>query len=132
VPYLSRLNRTRLLQGKCRTLLNTTVGLQIMTPRNHTIIALALAVILTVAGFQQIWLYKWVPPEKTALWFPVLLIIRLPGVFFSLLLCLIQFPLFAAAYCFGIRRFRAIPTLCVLLLSYILCVLAGFTLINHE
>jgi hypothetical protein len=106
------------------------VGLKTLTPRNHTRITLALAIILTVAGFQQIWSYKWVPPEKIALWFPILLIIRLPDeIIFRLFLCLIQFPLFATAYCFGIRRFRSIPTLCVVLLSYILCVLAGFTLI---
>ena len=40
MPYLSRLNRTRLLQDKCRTLLNTTVSVNYMIKLFHIVVIL--------------------------------------------------------------------------------------------
>jgi hypothetical protein len=42
VPYLHRLNRTRLLQGKCRTLLNTTVREKSMKTAIYVLTALSI------------------------------------------------------------------------------------------
>jgi hypothetical protein len=47
VPYLHRLNRTRLLQGKCRTRLNKTVRPENMSIFAHTI---TLLILLFITG----------------------------------------------------------------------------------
>lgn len=103
-----------------------------MNPRNLTILAFSIAAVLTIVGFQQVWLTKWTPPLKDAAWFPLLLILRLPEEFSRILLCLIQFPLFATAFSFGIRRWKVLSTLCVVLFSYALCVLAAVTTIESR
>lgn len=60
------------------------------------------------------------------------MLVRLPDEFGRILLCLIQFPLFATAFSLGIRRWKTFPTLCLVLFSYALCVLGAFAVINSR
>lgn len=56
MPYLSRLNRTRLLQDKCRTLLNTTVRQEM---KKITRVTIGVACILLVASIALVfWTYS--------------------------------------------------------------------------
>ena len=101
-----------------------------MSNRSLTILAFGIAIVSTILGFQQVWLYKSVPPQRIALWFPALLILRLPEEFSRLLLCLVQFPILAAAFSIGIRRWKITPTLCAVVLSYALIVAVAFAMIK--
>jgi hypothetical protein len=103
-----------------------------MSNRSLTILAFGIAIILTIFGFQQVWLYKWVPPQRIAVWFPLLLIFRLPEEFSRLFVCLVQFPILATAFSIGIRRWKITPTLCAVLLSYGLFVAVAFTMIKPQ
>jgi hypothetical protein len=99
-----------------------------MSRRGIAIIAFAIAIVLTAAGLEEVWLYKSVPRERIAVWFPLLLIFQLPEEFSRFVVCLIQFPLLAVAFCFGIQRWRFVTALCVVLFSYALCVAIAFAL----
>jgi len=93
-----------------------------MSCRSVTILAFVIAALLTVIGWQQVMIYKEPQLQKLILWFPILILIRLPDDLLHVLLTLVQFPLFAAAFVLGIRRWRIAPVLAVVLLSYTLCV----------
>ena len=108
------------------------VRLPHVSRRSLTILAFAVAVLLTVIGWQQVMIYKQPPIQKLALWFPFLILIRLPDEVLRVLLTLIQFPLFAAAFALGIRRWRIAPILAVVLLSYALCVGAAFAILGSR
>ena len=97
-----------------------------------TISAFALAVLLTVAGWLQVMIYKSVEEEKVAVWFPFLLLLKLPDEIFRVLLTLIQFPLFAAAFAWSIRRWKVAPVLAFVLLSYGLCVCLAFAILRSQ
>jgi hypothetical protein len=101
-----------------------------MSNRSLTLLAFGIAIVLTIGGLQQVWFYKWVPPQRIAIWFPLLLIFRLPEEFSRLSVCIVQFPLLATAFSIGIRRWRIIPTLCAVLLGYALCVAVAFATIK--
>jgi len=98
--------------------------------RSLTILAFVIAGLLTVVGWQQVMIYKQPPIQKVALWFPFLLLIRLPDEVLRVSLTLVQFPLFAAAFALGIRRWRIAPVLAVVLLSYALCLCAAFAILS--
>ncbi|MCD6048698.1 MAG: hypothetical protein K0Q55_101 [Verrucomicrobia bacterium] len=88
----------------------------------HTVIALILAIIATFVGWSQSLIYKDTPLIPLALWFPLVIITgahELVGAGMSL----IQFPLFAIAFAFGIRRWPIHHVILVLVLAYAL--LAG-------
>jgi hypothetical protein len=113
-----------------QTLVHNSTTRKFLTHRHKSRIAWGIAILLTVAGFQQVWLYKWVSDEKVAIWFPFLFLFRLSDDFLRVLISVIQFPLFATAYYVGLRRFRALPILCAIVLGYALCVIAAYALIK--
>jgi hypothetical protein len=91
-----------------------------------------IAAILTAVGWQQVMIYKEAPLQKLAFWFPFLVLVRFSDETLRLLLAFVQFPLFAAAFAFGIRRWRVVPVLAVILLSYAFCVLAAFAILRSQ
>ena len=99
-----------------------------MSRRNLTIIAFGLAVVLTLAGWQQVLIYMDPPTHKVTLWFPLLRLIPLPDDLLQVLLTLIQFPLFAAVFALGIRKWRVMPVLIIIVLGYGLCVCTAFAI----
>lgn len=102
-----------------------------MSQRDLRIVAFGIAVALTMGGFKEVCAYKWVPPERIALWFPVLLIFQLP-LELRLLVCLAQFPMLATAFSLGVRRWKAIPMLCLVLLGYAMLVAVAFSKIESS
>lgn len=77
-------------------------------------------------------IYKEVQEEKVAVWFPFLLLVRLPDEISRVVLTLIQFPLFAGAFAWSIRRWRVAPVLAVVLLSYGLSVFLAFAILRSQ
>ena len=96
-----------------------------VSTRTHITLAFLLAALATVLGWWQSLHYKVPPPVPLALWFPLIVITgtRELG---AVALSLIQFPLFAFAFTFGIRRWPVGRVLVVIALSYAL--LAGIAL----
>lgn len=103
-----------------------------MSRRSLTIIAFSIAVLLTVVGWQQVLIYKQPPIHKAALWFPSLVILRVPDEVLRVLLTLIQFPLFAVAFALGIRRWGVAPVVAAVLLCYALCVWGAFAILRSR
>lgn len=96
-----------------------------MNYRTHMIIALIIAILATVVGWSQSLIYKIVPSVPLAILFPLVVLTRaheLSAVFVSL----IQFPLLAMAYLFGIRRWSWRKVLPTLLLGYAILVALAY------
>jgi hypothetical protein len=99
-----------------------------MSNRSLTKLAFGIAIVLTICGICRVWIYKGVPPGRIAVWYPLMLIFWLPW-WGKALLCSLQFPFFAAAFSIGIKRWKVIPTLCLILFS---CVAAAFAMIESR
>jgi|SRR5882757_7472354 len=97
-----------------------------MSPRKNIITGFCLAILLTWFGWYFVLGRKEPPPVPLALWFPV---IPLPGVVGvdMLIPSLIQFPLIATFFAFGIRRWSVRAVLAVLAFGYVLA--AGIALV---
>ena len=103
-----------------------------MSRRSLTILAFVIAGLLTVIGWQQVMIYKHPPIQNLALWFPFLLLIRLPDEVLRVLLTLVQFPLFAGVFALGIRRWKIPLVIAVVLVTYALCVGAAFAILRSR
>lgn len=90
------------------------------------------ALVLTATGWQQVMIYKQPALPKLAVWFPSLLLIRFPDEMLRVLLTLVQFHLFAAAFAVGIRRWRVATVAITLLIVYTLCVFAAFATLRAQ
>ena len=102
-----------------------------MSRRVYITTAFILAIVATVAGWSQSLNYKITPLVPLALWFPILVITgarELVGVALSL----IQFPLFATAFAFGIRRWPAARVLAVIALTYALLAGIAFAIVRSR
>jgi hypothetical protein len=129
------LQRTRLEHRGCNPHLSCAGPLSVVryvSRRSLTILAFVIAGLLTVIGWQQVMIYKQPPLQKLALWFPFLLLIRLPDEILRVLFTLVQFPLFAAAFALGIRRRSVAPVVAAILLSYALCVCVAFAILSSR
>ena len=103
-----------------------------MSRRALTILSFAVALLLTVIGWQQTLIYKTPPLHKVAIWFPFVLLNPSSDDALMVLLSFIQFPLFAAAFVWGSRRWKVTPTLTVVLLGYGLCVAGAFATLKYR
>lgn len=103
-----------------------------MSRRAYIIVAFVIAGLLTLLGWQQVLIYKLPPPHKFVAWFPLLVLIPLPDELLGVLFSLVQFPLFAAGFAFGIRRWHPLPVAIAVLLAYGLCVAAAFTMMRFR
>jgi hypothetical protein len=97
-----------------------------MSRRTLTIIAFTCAVVLTTIGWQQA-MISYAQPRllKLALWFPFDILIQPFGDVPRLSVTLIQFPVFAAAFALGIRRWGAASVTVAVMLVYSLFVAAA-------
>jgi hypothetical protein len=99
--------------------------------RIYITIAFVLAIVATVVGWSQSLNYKITPPVPLALWFPLIVITHardLAGVAVSF----IQFPLFAVAFAFGLRRWPPARIVIVLVLVYALLALIAFAIVRSR
>jgi hypothetical protein len=97
-----------------------------MSRRILIVVSSAVALLLTAIGWQQTLIYKDPPEHKIAIWFPFVVLNPSPDDMLMVLLSLIQFPLFAAAFVLGSWRWKATWVLAIVLLSYALFVAAAF------
>ena len=102
-----------------------------MSRRIYIAIAFILAVVATVVGWSQSLNYKITPLVPLALWFPLVVITRAHELS-AVALSLIQFPLFAAAFAFGIRRWPVARVLAVLALTYALLAGIAFAIVRSR
>jgi hypothetical protein len=93
--------------------------------RIYIIIAFVVAIAATVIGWSQTLIYKIVPPVPLTLWFPLLVITDAKDVV-AIALSLFQFPSFAAAFAFGIRRWPPLIVLALPTATYALLVGLAF------
>jgi hypothetical protein len=91
--------------------------------RIYIVAAFIFAGLATVVGWSQSLIYKDTPLSPLALWFPIVVLTRATDLA-AVALSLIQFPLFAVGFTFGIRRWPVSRVLAALMLTYAL--LAGF------
>ena len=96
-----------------------------MRPRIYIAAAFVLAVVATMIGWSQSLIYKDTPVRPLALWFPIVVLSSAHDIS-AVALSLVQFPLFAIGFAFGIRRWPTSRVLAVLALTYAL--LAGVAL----
>ena len=95
-----------------------------MSRWSFIILASALAVVLTVLGWQQVMIYKTPSATRLALWFPFIVLF---GAREAVLVSFIQFPALAIAFVFAARRWPAGRVFVALGVLYTLC--AGAALI---
>ncbi len=100
-----------------------------MTHRSLTILAFVIALLLTVLGWREVMIYKYTPPTKLALWFPLIVLLRSQD-FGAVFVSLIQFPLFALAFRRGLRRWPPGKLLAGLVALYAACVVAALMFIR--
>ena len=81
------------------------------------VIAFGVAIVATVVGWSQSLMYYHTPPVPTAFWFPLVVVTGAHDLD-CVAVSLIQFPLFATAFAFGIQRWPVTRVLAVLALIY--------------
>jgi hypothetical protein len=106
------------------------IRLRDMSRRIYIAVAFLLAVLLTVVGWSQTLAHKVWPASHTAIWFPLIVIINPHDDVLMVLLSLIQFPVFAALFSFGIGRWRTAPVFGVLAGIYALLVGITFIIVS--
>jgi len=94
-------------------------------------IAYVVAVAATVIGWSQSMNYKITPIVPLALWFPTVVLTGARNLE-AVALSLIQFPLFATAFAFGIRRWPVVRVLAVLALTYGLLAGSAYFIVSHK
>jgi hypothetical protein len=99
--------------------------------RIYIIIAFVVAIAATVIGWSQSLNYKITPIVPLALWFPLIVLTGAREVE-AIALSLIQFPLFATAFAFGIRRWPIVRVLAVLVLTYGLLAGSAYFIVKHR
>lgn len=102
-----------------------------MSRRVYITIAFILAIVATVIGWSQSLNYKITPLVPLALWFPLIVITGAHEIE-AVALSLVQFPLFAAAFAFGIRRWPVARVLAVLTLTYALLAAIAFAIVRSR
>jgi len=102
-----------------------------MTRRIYIIIAFLVAIAATAVGWSQSMSYEITPLVPLALWFPAVVLTGARNLE-AVALSLIQFPLFAAAFAFGIRRWPVVRVLAVLVLAYGLLAVAAYTTVTRQ
>ena len=119
---MSRLQSARLLAAVAEL---GSLG-RFMSRRSFIILASALAIILTVLGWQQVMIYKTPSATRLALWFPFIVLLGARDIL-AVLVSFIQFPALAIAFVFATRRWPAGRVFVALGVLYALC--AGAALI---
>ncbi len=102
-----------------------------MSRRIYITTAFVLAIVATVVGWSQSLIYKLTPPVPLALWFPLVVITR-ASEFGGVAVSFIQFPLFAAAFAVGIRRWSIARVIGVLALTYALLAGVAFAIVRSR
>ena len=102
-----------------------------MSRRVYITIAFILAIVATVVGWSQSLNYKVTPLVPLALWFP-LIVITGARELVAVALSLIQFPLFAAAFAFGIRRWSVARVVVALTVTYALLAGIAFAIVRSR
>ena len=102
-----------------------------MSQRNYIIIAFVLAVLVTVIGWSQTFAYKVWPASHTVLWFPSVVIANTYGGTAMITLSLVQFPIFATCFAFGLRRWSVARILGALAFIYALLVGIAFIIVSR-
>ena len=94
-------------------------------------LAFALAILATMVGWSQSLNYKITPTAPLAFWFP-LIVITGAGDLAAVALSLVQFPLFALVFAFGIRRWPVRRVLVVILVAYALLAGISFAIVRSR
>jgi hypothetical protein len=108
--------------------LSFTIG-HSMSRRSSMILAAALAIVLTVLGWQQVMIYKTPSKTRLVLWFPFIVLLRASDLS-AVMVSIIQFPTLAIVYVFGVRRWSAGRTLIALVALYAMCAGAAFLIVR--
>ena len=93
-----------------------------MSRNRQRLIAWTLAFAATFFGWQQALIFKIPPPIKLAIWFPSIVLFDAHGDGTMILLSLIQFPLLAVAFSFGINLWSTRSVLATIVAIYVAAV----------
>ena len=100
-----------------------------MSRGKYVILVFVAAVILTVIGWQQVMIYKAPVVARMCLWFPFIVLLGARDVG-AVLVSLLQFPAFATAFSFGVRRSPVVRVFAALLGIYALCIGIAFIVVR--
>ena len=95
-------------------------------------LVIGIAVLLTTIAWSQTFFWKVFPESYLAFWFPLVVIAdQLTGtadVGTEILTSFIQFPIFAIGILVGIRRWRMVPVIALMLVFYLLIVFTAYVI----
>ncbi len=100
------------------------------TRRIYIIIALVASIVATGIGWSQSMNYRITPLVPLALWFPTIVLTGARNLE-AVALSLIQFPLFATAFAFAIRRWPVARVLAMLALTYGLLAGSAYLIVSR-
>jgi hypothetical protein len=102
-----------------------------MARRAYITTAFAFAILATIIGWSQTFIYYVNSPVIPAIcWFPLVVLVQPLGDVEMIVLSLIQFPLFATLFVLGIHRWSVATVLSVLGVVYILMIGIAFLMVR--
>jgi hypothetical protein len=107
-----------------------------MSRRKHIVIAFIFASLATFVGSSFTWGMKVTPAINFVLWFPLFVITNemtdILGTVTEVLVCLIQFPIFAIFFTIGIRRWSIMSVTLTIGCVYALMVLIAWIIVYRH
>ena len=102
-----------------------------MNRRSSVIVAFVVALVATAVGWSQVMIYKTPPLFPLAAWFPVVVIAKASDLG-AVILSLLQFPIFAAVFAIGIRKWSGKQVAKALGLVYCLFLVMALAIIKRS